>query len=63
MKLIPCIICNELVKSDNKKVIAKICNNCNTGNLSDTLKKIDYNKVKAIIDKQQLKLTKEGELI
>lgn len=62
MKLIPCIICDEQTESDNDKAIAKVCNKCNTGNLTTILKNVTHKKIKELTDKQ-IKLTKDGELI
>jgi len=63
MRLIPCIVCNKSIESEDVRVIAKICDDCNTGNLTAILKNLDYKKIEAIINKQSLIITKDGELI
>ena len=63
MKLVPCILCDEQVKSDNDKVIAKICENClKFDDLTSILKKIDLKKIEEVLNKKII-LTKDGELI
>ena len=64
MKLIPCLICDREEEAINPKAIAKVCSKCdNPENSSNFLKSLNYKKVKEILDKKQLRLTKDGELI
>ena len=63
MRYIPCIICNNIVEEEDTRIIAKVCDNCNKGNLTNILKKIDYKNIKAIINNQSVTITKNGELI
>ena len=63
MKVVPCIICEETVESDNDKAVAKVCDAClEFDNLTSILKNIDLKKYEKIVNRK-LRLTKDGELI
>lgn len=63
MKLIPCIICDNEIKSNTQtNVIAVVCDNCNNENITNVLKNLNKKKLEEIINKK-LRLTKDGELI
>ena len=63
MRLLPCIICDNEIKSDTQTdVIAVVCDNCNNENITNVLRNLNKKKLEEIINKK-LRLTKDGELI
>ncbi len=67
MEYIPCIMCFKLSEAKNDKAIAKICSNCEAKKvgLGNFIKNIDFKKIEEVLGKhkEELKLTKDGELI
>ena len=63
MRLLPCIICDNEIKSDTQTdVIAVVCDNCNNENTTNVVRNLNKKKLEEIINKK-LRLTKDGELI
>ena len=58
---VPCFLCSDVCETEEKRVIAKVCDKCNEANLTKTLRNLTYAQVKKAINR--MILTKDGELI
>lgn len=66
MKKVPCIICLNLVETNDKKVVATICKNCLTSeSIQETCKNFDKEKLDAVLKmvKEQTSINKFGEIV